>query len=100
VDKSGQLDALIDGAEELLTNLTDAHNPAIQDLRDRVDHAINDTRRVIAENRGEMTVKLRDIAFAIDDYVRGYPWIALATGVLLAGGVAFIAGTAIASKKD
>ncbi len=100
MDKADRLDALIDGAEELLTNLTDAHDPHIQRLRDRVDHAINDTRRALSTDRREMSVRLRDVAGAVDDYVRGYPWLALATGVLLAGTVAFIAGAVSSSRKS
>jgi len=90
---------LIDGAEELLTNLTDAHNPDIQKLRDRVDEAIADARRAIAETEEDLSVKLRDIAYTVDDYVRDHPWLAVATGVLVAGTIAFIAGASAGSKK-
>jgi ElaB/YqjD/DUF883 family membrane-anchored ribosome-binding protein len=90
---------LIDGAEELLTNLTDAHNPDIQKLRDRVDQAIADARQAIAQSEEDLSVKLRDIAYTVDDYVREYPWLAVATGVLVAGTIAFIAGAAAGSKK-
>jgi len=90
---------LIDGAEELLTNLTDAHDPEIQKLRDRVDEAIAEARRAIATSEDELSVKLRDIAHTVDDYVRDYPWLAVATGVLVAGTIAFIAGSTTGSKK-
>jgi len=99
VDRATKLDELIDGAEELLTNLTDAHNPDIQELRDRVDQAIADARRAFAQTEEELSVKLRDIAHTVDDYVRDYPWLAVATGVLVAGTIAFIAGAAAGSKK-
>ncbi len=99
MDRATKLDALIDGAEELLTNLTDAHNPDIQKLRDRVDEAIADARRAIAETEEDLSVKLRDIAYTVDDYVRDYPWLAVATGVLVAGTIAFIAGASAGAKK-
>src|SRR6202022_1167062 len=96
---AGKLDELIDGAEELLIKLADAGNPEIQQLRDRVDHAIGDARRAIAERSDEDSVRLRDIANTIDDFIRDYPWLAVATGVLVAGTVGFIAGTVIGEKK-
>ncbi len=99
MDRASRLDELIDGAEELLTNLTDAHDPEIQKLRDRVDEAILEARRAIATPNDELSVKLRDIAHTVDDYVRDYPWLAVATGVLVAGTIAFIAGSTIGSKK-
>ncbi len=99
MDRATRLDALIDGAEELLTNLTDAHNPDIQKLRDRVDEAIADARRAIAQTEEDLSVKLRDIAYTVDDYVRDYPWLAVATGVLVAGTIAFIAGASAGAKK-
>jgi ElaB/YqjD/DUF883 family membrane-anchored ribosome-binding protein len=94
VDRASKLDALIDGAEELLTNLTDAHDPDIQNLRDRVDFAIADARRAFARGEEDVSDQLRHVAAIVDDYVREYPWLALATGVLVAGTIAFILGTA------
>ncbi len=100
MDKSKQLNQLIDGAEELLTNLTDAHDPAIQNLRDKVDDAIGAARRAIEKQSDAAAVQLRDIANTIDDYVHDYPWLAFATGALVAGTVAFIAGLTIGTKKQ
>ena len=100
LEKANKLDQLIDGAEELLTQLADAHNPDIQKLRDRVDHAIGDARRAIAQRDNQASVQLRDIANTIDDYIRDYPWLAVTTGVLVAGTVGFIAGTVIGAKKE
>jgi len=94
------LDELIDGAEELLTNLTDAHDPDIQRLRDRVDEAIGEARRAISRAEEDVTLKLRDLAITVDDYVRDYPWFAVVTGVVVAGAIGFIAGTAASQKRS
>jgi ElaB/YqjD/DUF883 family membrane-anchored ribosome-binding protein len=99
VERAAKLDELIDGAEELLIKLADARNPDIQVLRDRVDSAIGDARRTIAEQGEDASVRLRDIANSIDDYVRDYPWLAVATGILVAGAVGFIAGATIAANE-
>jgi ElaB/YqjD/DUF883 family membrane-anchored ribosome-binding protein len=99
MDRLARLDELIDGAEELLTQLADAHDPNIQRLRDRVDHAIADATRTLSRQDEDASVRLRDIANAVDEYVRDYPWLAVLTGVLVAGTVAFIAGAAVGNKK-
>jgi ElaB/YqjD/DUF883 family membrane-anchored ribosome-binding protein len=99
MDKLDRLDELIDGAEELLTKLADAHDPNIQRLRDRVDHAIADATRTLSRQDDEASLRLRDIANTVDDYVRDYPWLAVLTGVLVAGTVAFIAGAAVGNKR-
>jgi ElaB/YqjD/DUF883 family membrane-anchored ribosome-binding protein len=99
LEKAGKLDQLIDDAEDLLTRLADAHNPEIQYLRDRVDHAIRDARRNIARQGNAASMQLREIVNIIDDYVRDYPWLAVATGILVAGTVAFMAGATLGAKK-
>jgi ElaB/YqjD/DUF883 family membrane-anchored ribosome-binding protein len=100
VEKANKLDQLIDGAEELLTKLADAHNPEVQKLRDRVDRAIVDAKRAIAQQDNQASMQLRDIVNTIDDYVRDYPWLAVATGILVAGAVGFIAGTVKAPRRN
>jgi ElaB/YqjD/DUF883 family membrane-anchored ribosome-binding protein len=99
MENAAKLDELIDGAEDLLIKLADAGNPEIQRLRDRVDQAIGDARRALAQRSDEESVRLRDIANTIDDFIRDYPWLAVATGVLVAGTVGFIAGTVIGERK-
>ena len=99
MDKAFKLDQLIDGAEDLLTKLADAHDPDVQRFRDRVDEAIGNARRAIAQTDDGAAVQLRDIARTVDDYVRDYPWLALGTGVLVAVTVAFLAGVTIGAKR-
>ena len=98
--KLDRLEELIDGAEELLTKLADAHDPNIQRLRDRVDHAIADATRALSRQDDEASLRLRDIANSIDDYVRDYPWLAVLTGVLVAGAVAFVAGAVVGKRSS
>lgn len=100
MDKLARLDELIDGAEELLIQLADAHDPNIQRLRDRVDHAIADATRALSRQDDEASLQLRDIANSIDDYVRDHPWLAVLTGVLVAGTVAFSAGAAVGKRRS
>jgi len=96
--KLDRLDELIDGAEELLIQLADAHDPNIQRLRDRVDHAIADATRTLSRQDDEASLRLREIANTIDDFVRDYPWLAVLSGIVVAGTVAYIAGAVVGSK--
>jgi ElaB/YqjD/DUF883 family membrane-anchored ribosome-binding protein len=93
MSKPDELDQLIDDSEELLTKLADAHDPEIQRLRDRVDEAVRDARRSLQESENTGSVGLGELARTIDDYVHDHPWLALATGVLAASTVAYIAGS-------
>ena len=99
MEKAEKLDKIIDDAEELLIKLADAHNPDIQKLRDRVDLAISDAWRSIAQESDDASVRFRDVAVTVDNYVRDFPWLALATGVIAAGSIGFIAGAILASKR-
>lgn len=91
--KTDKLDQLIDDSEELLTHLADAHDPDIQKLRDRVDEAVSDARRALQAPEDDASLGLRELVRTVDDYVHDHPWLALATGVLVAGTVAYIAGS-------
>jgi len=99
MDKASKLDELIDDAEELLTNLTDAHDPDIQRLRDRVDDAIHAARRAIGRAEDDVALKLRDLAQTADDYVHDHPWRAVLTCAVVAGAIGFIAGSAARRPK-
>jgi len=97
--KLDRLEELIDGAEELLTQLADAHDPNIQWLRDRVDHAVADATRALSRQSDDASGRLRDVAITIDDCVRDYPWLAVLTGALVAGTVAYFAGVAAGRRR-
>ncbi len=100
MDKAVKLDELIDGAESLLIQLTDAHNPEIQKLRDRVDYAIHDARGAMRRSTESASVQIRDILQTVDDYIHDYPWLALITGVAVAATAGFITGSVMNSKKS
>ena len=97
-EKIDKLDTLIDGAEDLLTRLADAHDPEIQHLRDRVDQAIRNARQAIERQADGTYIGFAAVMNTIDDYVRGYPWLAFVTGVLVAGAVGYVAGATIGAK--
>jgi ElaB/YqjD/DUF883 family membrane-anchored ribosome-binding protein len=101
MDTSGKLNRLMRETEELLERISDERAPQIQRVRERLQESLDQTKRAIAQEREresdngsgrpEQHVKVRDLAGSLNDYVRRYPWLALATGVLVASSVGILA---------
>jgi ElaB/YqjD/DUF883 family membrane-anchored ribosome-binding protein len=105
MNAAGRLDRLMRDTEELLEQIADEHGPHIQRVRERLQDSIEQTKRAIAQERDakgngqghngdgrpDARVKVRDMAGSLNDYVRRYPWLALATGVLVASSVGILA---------
>jgi ElaB/YqjD/DUF883 family membrane-anchored ribosome-binding protein len=89
-----KLDHLFDQTERLLAKLADERGPEIQELRQRLDRSIEKTRMALRENPPPEHVKVRHVAASLNDYVRNYPWVALATGVLVASTIGILATSA------
>jgi len=106
MDSAHKLDDLFNQTEKLLAKLADEGAPEIQELRDRLDRSMAKTRNALngksprngkqvrGGNPSRETVKVRDVAASFNDYVRNYPWIALATGVLVASSIGILATNA------
>lgn len=89
-----QLQQLFNETEELLAELDDEPGPGIQKLRGKLEDSMARTRRALAKRQDNEHVKLRDVAGSFNDYVRNHPWVALATGVLLASSIGIVATSA------
>jgi ElaB/YqjD/DUF883 family membrane-anchored ribosome-binding protein len=91
-----KLNDLFDQTEKLLDKLADQSGPEIQRLREKLHRSIGQTRGALnsAPARSASArehVKVRDVAASFNDYVQNYPWIALATGVLVASSIGILA---------
>jgi ElaB/YqjD/DUF883 family membrane-anchored ribosome-binding protein len=89
-----KLDNLFDQTEKLLAKLADERGPEIQELRQRLDRSIEKTRMALRENPPPEHVKVRHVAASLNEYVHNYPWVALATGVLVASTIGILATSA------
>lgn len=89
-----KLDNLFDQTEKLLAKLADERGPEIQQLRERLDRSMEQTRDALRRQPPREHVNVRDVAASFNDYVRHYPWVALATGVLVASTVGILATSA------
>jgi ElaB/YqjD/DUF883 family membrane-anchored ribosome-binding protein len=94
MDSTRTLNELFNQTEKLLAKLANQHGPEIQDLRDRLGKSMAQTREALNDNRHPERVKVRDVAASLNDYVRNYPWVALATGVLVASTIGILSTSA------
>lgn len=91
MDSTRKLNDLFDQTEELLAKLADQRGPEIQELREKLHRSMGQTRVALKSSPAQEHVKVRDVAASLNDYVQNYPWLALATGVLLASSIGILA---------
>lgn len=94
MDAAHKLNDLFNQTEKLLAKLADERGPEIQALRERLDRSMEQTRVALKSKPPRDNVKVRDVAGSFNDYVRNYPWVALATGVLVASTIGILATNA------
>jgi ElaB/YqjD/DUF883 family membrane-anchored ribosome-binding protein len=113
MDSVRKLKQLVADTEELLAEIADEHSPEIQDLRKRLNASIKGTKSFLSSHRDDKDakdkngkaqpsehVKVRHVAASVNEYVRGYPWLALATGVLVASTMGILATSATRRSLD
>ncbi|HEX3395933.1 MAG TPA: hypothetical protein VHS76_04470 [Steroidobacteraceae bacterium] len=91
MDSARKLNDLFNQTERLLDKLADERGPEIQALRDRLHRSMGQTRIALKSEPPREHVKVRHVAASFNDYVQNYPWIALATGVLVASTIGILA---------
>ena len=108
MDAVRKLNRLMSETEELLDSLADRRGPKIDAVRERLIASLEKTKRAIADQRlagnghaqddeeeeDETSIGVRDLAGSLNDYVRRHPWLALATGVLVATSAGILATSA------
>jgi ElaB/YqjD/DUF883 family membrane-anchored ribosome-binding protein len=102
MDSARKLNQLVTDTEELLAEIDDERSPEIEKLRQRLTASIQKTKSLLETERGNGNghVKVRHVAASVNDYVRDYPWVALATGILLASTVGILATSATRRSLD
>jgi len=108
MDSIAKLDKLVVETEGLLDSLGQERTPKIDALRERLLDSLENAKRAIhksdlhADGReyarsgdhSETRIGIRDLAGSVNDYVRRHPWLALATGVLIAASAGILATSA------
>jgi ElaB/YqjD/DUF883 family membrane-anchored ribosome-binding protein len=85
---SRPLDSLMREVEELLAALGDDPSPHVQELKRRVENAVDS----LEAQRESATRRIRRYAASVDRYIVGYPRLGFATGVVVGGLIVYIAG--------
>ncbi len=91
MDGAHKLNDLFDQTEILLAKLADQRGPEIQELREKLHRSMGQTRVALKIAPAREHVNVRDVAASFNDYVQNYPWLALATGVLVASSIGILA---------
>jgi ElaB/YqjD/DUF883 family membrane-anchored ribosome-binding protein len=89
-----QLNDLLEQTDKLLTKLSDEYGPEIDELRGKLDKSMAQAREAMKNDPSPEHVKVRHVAASFNDYVRNYPWLALATGVLVASTIGILSTSA------
>jgi ElaB/YqjD/DUF883 family membrane-anchored ribosome-binding protein len=112
MDSKRKLKQLVTDTEELLQEIVDERSPEIANLRKRLNDSIKSTKSYLqsrhdadgdqSQDKGhrDQHVKVRHVAASVNEYVRGYPWLALATGVLVASTLGILATSATRRSLD
>ena len=99
MDNVRKLEQLVSETEDLLDEVQD--NPGFDDVRDRLQRSLKRTKALLADDRDNSTrIGVRDVAASLNSYVRGYPWLALITGVLVASTLGILATHATRRSYD
>lgn len=105
MDAARKLNRLVHETEELLESIAQERAPQIDEARRRLEDSLAQTKSAIraerhngsrrsGRQRDNSRVKVRDVAGSLNDYVQRFPWLALATGVLVASSVGILATSA------
>jgi ElaB/YqjD/DUF883 family membrane-anchored ribosome-binding protein len=78
--------------EELLDELKDENGPEVQELRNRVEDALDAARRAIARHDNHAGARIARYASSVDGYITGYPRLAFLSGALIFGTIGYLAG--------
>jgi ElaB/YqjD/DUF883 family membrane-anchored ribosome-binding protein len=90
---------LTDEVEALLGELTDAHGPEVQELRNRVEDALTAAKRAIGQQGKEAGARIAQYAGSVDEYINDYPRLAFITGALIFGTIGYLVGAAARERE-
>jgi len=90
----GDLRAVLEDAESLLTATAGQAGERIQKARERAQETVRVARERLADTQDDVVRRAREAAKETDSYVRDNPWQAVG----IAAGVAFIIGVLVSRR--
>ena len=94
MDKSKQLDELVESVESVLAQLPDEATPGIVALREELDKAILETWTAVSRERAETSAAIDQFSQSLSEALRANRWIIVGAVVALSGAAGFIAARA------
>ena len=91
MESTNNLSHLFAETQDLLAKLSTHRVPELAGLREKLENSMADAKDALKLQRASDQVNMRDVAASFNDYVTNYPWIALATGVLIASTIGILA---------
>jgi ElaB/YqjD/DUF883 family membrane-anchored ribosome-binding protein len=83
---------LADDVEELLAELKDENGPEVQELRNRVEDALDAAKRAVARHNNHTGARIARYASSVDGYITDYPRLAFLSGAVIFGTIGYLAG--------
>jgi ElaB/YqjD/DUF883 family membrane-anchored ribosome-binding protein len=83
---------LANDVEELLEELKGEHGPEVQELRIRVEDALDAAKRAVARESDHTGARIRRYASSVDGYINDYPRLAFLSGAVIFGTIGYLAG--------
>jgi ElaB/YqjD/DUF883 family membrane-anchored ribosome-binding protein len=83
---------LANDVEELLEELKGEHGPEVQELRIRVEDALDAAKRAVARESDHTGARIRRYASSVDGYINDYPPLAFLSGAVIFGTIGYLAG--------
>jgi ElaB/YqjD/DUF883 family membrane-anchored ribosome-binding protein len=93
------LNRLVADVEELLSELKDEHGPEVQELRERVEDALEAAKHAIHQQGDNAAARIGRYASSVDGYINDYPRLSFLTGACIFGTLGYLAG-AMARGRD
>jgi ElaB/YqjD/DUF883 family membrane-anchored ribosome-binding protein len=92
MNPSRTLNKLVNDVEELLAELSDVHDPQMDELRMRFAQTICSAKRAIASQRTSVVARIGHYAGSVDNYITGFPRLGFLTGILVGGIIVYVRG--------
>jgi ElaB/YqjD/DUF883 family membrane-anchored ribosome-binding protein len=92
MNRVNTLTRLVGDVEELLGELKEVHGPEVQELRDRVEEALDATKRAMRRQNNHATARIGRYASSVNGYIHDYPGMAFITGACIFGTIGYLAG--------
>jgi ElaB/YqjD/DUF883 family membrane-anchored ribosome-binding protein len=88
---SSEIKNLIADVEDLMARIADLKDADVARVRGKVQHAVDATKKSLADGADAIRQQAQDVASTADDFVRDRPWQAIGIAALIGAVVGILA---------